>query len=120
MAAGRWSCFNSCGYLQVQLRQSSNIEAVAVSTKSNSLQNFTIFVIELLEDDKALYKPCSTFEGLFESSPAVFLCNGGRGHLGEFVYVLDNRGEQEYLSLCEVQVFELRGEELGNLVSSQA
>ena len=78
---------------------------MAVTIKSNTFQNFTIFVIELLEDNKALYKPCSSFEGAFEESPAVFLCNERKGHFGEFVYIKDNRGEQEYLSLCEVQVF---------------
>ena len=98
---------------QVQLKISSNIEAVAVTINSNIFQNFTIFVIELLEDSKALYKPCSKFDGVFVEPRAVFLCNDGRGHFGDFVYIKDDRGVQEYLSLCEVQVFPFRSEEPG-------
>ena len=35
----------------------------------------------------------------------MFLCNNGDGHKGQFVYIKDEREEQEYLGLCEVQVF---------------
>ena len=93
---------------QVQLRAPVNIEAVAVSIQSDSFQHFTIFVIELLKNNKALYKPCSEFEGIFEEPRAVFLCNEGMGHSGEFVYIRDDRVDEEYLSLCEVQVFPFR------------
>ena len=96
---------------QVQLKAPVNIEAVAVAINSETFQHFTIFVIELLEESKALYKPCSKFEGLFEEPRAVFLCNGGKGHFGEFVYIKDDREEQEYLGLCEVQVFPFRSED---------
>ena len=88
-----------------------NIEAIAISMSSDSFQHFTIFVIELLEGNKALYKPCSKFEGFFTEPRAVFLCNEGNGHVGEFVYIKDDREEQEYLSLCEVQVFPFRSED---------
>ena len=37
----------------------------------------------------------------------MFLCNQGEGHTGEFVYVRDDREEEDYLGLCEVQVFPL-------------
>lgn len=90
---------------QVHLSHPSNIEAVAVAISPGSFQKFTIFVIELLEGNKALYKPCSKFEGTFESARAVFLCNDGQGHPGQFVYIRDDREEQEYFGLCEVQVF---------------
>ena len=93
---------------QVQLRAPVNIEAVAVSIQSDSFQHFTIFVIELLKNNKALYKPCSEFEGIFEEPRAVCLCNEGMGHSGEFVYIRDDRVDEEYLSLCEVQVFPFR------------
>ena len=73
------------GSHQVQLRAPVNIEAIAVSMNSDTVQHFTIFVIELLQGTKALYKPCSKFEGFFTEPRAVFLCNGGIGHLGEFV-----------------------------------
>ena len=70
-------------------------------------------MIELLEDSKALYKPCSKFDGVFVEPHAVFICNDGRGHFGDFVYIKDDRGVQEYLSLCEVQVFPFRSENQG-------
>ena len=53
-----------------------------------------------------MYKPCSKFEGKFETKKAVFLCNDGLGHPGQFVYIRDDREEQEYFGLCEVEVFE--------------
>jgi len=63
---------------------------------------------ELLEGNKAMYKPCSKFDGKFETKKAVFLCNDGLGHPGQFVYIRDDREEQEYFGLCEVEVFEYR------------
>jgi hypothetical protein len=55
-----------------------------------------------------MYKPCSKFDGKFETKKAVFLCNDGLGHPGQFVYIRDDREEQEYFGLCEVEVFEYR------------
>ena len=46
----------------------------------------------------------------------MFLCNGGKGHSGEFVYIRDDRevtASVEYFSLCEVQIFGMEGK-LGN------
>ena len=43
----------------------------------------------------------------------MFLCNGGKGYRGEFVYIRDDREARvgvEYFSLCEVRVFGLQGE----------
>ena len=65
-----------------------------------------LLISELLEGNKAMYKPCSKFEGKFETKKAVFLCNDGLGHPGQFVYIRDDREEQEYFGLCEVEVFE--------------
>ena len=77
------------------------------------------------QGNKALYKPCATWRGEFEEAVAVFLCNDGDGHRwvilvifdvveassssfvffrGEFVYIRDDREQQEYFGLCEVQV----------------
>ena len=72
-----------------------------------AFQKFTIFVIELLEGNKAMYKPCSKFEGKFTTPKAVFLCNDGLGHQGQFVYIRDDREEPDYFGLCEVQVFQI-------------
>ena len=45
----------------------------------------------------------------------MFLCNGGKGHSGEFVYIRDDRevtASVEYFSLCEVQIFGMEGKSL--------
>ena len=55
-----------------------------------------------------MYKPCSKFVGKFDAKKAVFLCNDGLGHPGQFVYIRDEREEQEYFGLCEVEVFQLK------------
>ena len=94
------------------------IQSVAVTISPGSYQHFTIFVIELLEGNKAMYKPCSKFEGKFESKKAVFLCNDGLGHPGQFVYIRDDREEQEYFGLCEVEVFEFDSKKLNKRKSS--
>ena len=42
----------------------------------------------------------------------MFLCNGGKGYRGEFVYIRDDREAGvgvEYFSLCEVRVFGPQG-----------
>ena len=114
---------------QVHLGDAVTIQSVAVTISPGSYQHFTIFVIgwfhrtihlndqctpppfaELLEGNKAMYKPCSKFEGKFEEKKAVFLCNDGDGHPGQFVYIRDDREEQEYFGLCEVEVFQFQSE----------
>ena len=85
-----------------------NVQSVAITLSPGSYQKFTIFIIQLLEGNKAMYKPCSKFDGKFETKKAVFLCNDGLGHPGQFVYIRDDRKEQEYFGLCEVEVFECR------------
>ncbi len=74
---------------------------------------------ELLEGNKALYKPCSKFDGAFTERRAAFLCGGEAssqssqsssssemGLAGQFVYVRDDREEEEdHFGLCEVEVF---------------
>ena len=39
---------------------------MAVTMSPGSYQHFTIFVVELLEGNKAMYKPCAKFEGRFQ------------------------------------------------------
>jgi len=89
---------------QIQI-EATVVQSVAVAISPGSFQHFTIFVIELMEGNKALYKPCATWRGEFEETVAVFLCNDGDGHRGEFVYIRDDREQQEYFGLCEVQVY---------------
>ena len=114
-------------YFQVELISSTIVESVAITINSETFQHFTIFVIELLLGNTALYKPCSKFEvhqhptrkiftiyfllklnvqGYFKVPRAIFLCNDGDGHQGQFIYIKDERDGQEYLGLCEVEVFE--------------
>jgi hypothetical protein len=77
---------------QIQIKNTI-VDSVAVAISPGSFQHFTIFVIELLEGSKALYKPCSSFKGTFDETVAVFLCNDGDGHKGEFVYIRDDRAD---------------------------
>ena len=74
-------------------------------SENSIFDEIVFFFAELLEGNKAMYKPCSKFEGKFEAPKAVFLCNDGLGHPGQFVYIRDDRDEQEYFGLCEVEVF---------------
>ncbi|XP_069182423.1 uncharacterized protein [Procambarus clarkii] len=93
---------------QVHLGHKFNVISVGVTISPGSMQEFTIYVIELLTDNKALYKPCTTFKGVFQTHKALFQCNDGLGHPGQFVYIRDDREEQEYFGLCEVEVFAFR------------
>ena len=54
-------------------------------------------------------------QGYFSEPRAMFLCNDGAGHTGQFVYIKDEREEQEYLGLCEVQVFPVQSK--SNVIS---
>ncbi|KAK4294511.1 hypothetical protein Pmani_032873, partial [Petrolisthes manimaculis] len=92
----------------VHLGHKFTVLSVGVTISPGSPQEFTIFVIELLTDNKALYKPCATFQGVFQTHKAMFQCNGGVGHTGQFVYIRDDRDEHEYFGLCEVEVFAFR------------
>lgn len=49
------------------------------------------------------------FQGVFQTHKAIFHCNDGLGHPGQFVYIRDDRQEEEYFGLCEVEVFAFRG-----------
>ena len=75
----------------------------------DTYQEFTIFVIQLLSKSEALYKPCATFKGRFQNPRILFPCNDGLGHQGRYVYIRDDRRDQDYFSLCEVEVFTHRG-----------
>ena len=37
------------------------------------------------------------------------MCNENEGHMGQFVYIRDDREDKEYFGLCEVEVFEHKG-----------
>ncbi|GLH02722.1 Sushi, von Willebrand factor type A, EGF and pentraxin domain-containing protein 1 [Gryllus bimaculatus] len=68
-------------------------------------QEFTIFVIQLLSKSEALYKPCYTFKGRFQMPRILFSCHDGQGHQGRYIYIRDDRRDQDYFALCEVEVF---------------
>ena len=56
-------------------------------------------------------------QGYFSEPRAMFLCNDGAGHTGQFVYIKDEREEQEYLGICEVQVFPVQSKFTFNVIS---
>ena len=80
-----------------------------VTSSPGLVQHLTVFVIQLMEGNTALYKPCSASIGEVLESAVLFTCNGGEGHRGEFVYVRDEREGEEHFSLCEVMVFAALG-----------
>ena len=80
-----------------------------------AFQKFAIFVVEILDGNTAEYKPCAQFEGRFTEQLAKFECNDGKGQLGQFVYIRDDRVDGEYFGLCEVQVFEKQGNHVENI-----
>ena len=88
----------------MKLPSAERIQKVSVTIKSKNRQHFSIFVIELLDGNNALYKPCSEFEGYFKEPRVMFDCNEGKGHFGDFVYIRDDRSEHEHFGLCEVEV----------------
>ena len=80
-----------------------------ITLSPDLVQHLTVFVIQLMEGNTALYKPCSALHGKALESAVLFICNGGKGHRGEFVYVRDEREGEEHFSLCEVMVFAALG-----------
>ncbi|XP_059089371.1 uncharacterized protein LOC131885361 isoform X1 [Tigriopus californicus] len=94
---------------KVHLIGTPPIGAVAVTISPGTFQQFTIFVVELMDGNKAMYKPCAKFEGKFQDQKALFNCNDNEGHTGQFVYIRDDRKDKEYFGLCEVEVFEHKG-----------
>ncbi|KAJ9579390.1 hypothetical protein L9F63_024503 [Diploptera punctata] len=79
---------------------------------ADTYQEFTIFIIQLLSKSEALYKPCATFKGRFQNPRILFTCNEGQGHRGRYVYIRDDRRDQDYFGLCEVEVFAYRDESI--------
>ncbi|PNF36402.1 hypothetical protein B7P43_G16823, partial [Cryptotermes secundus] len=97
---------------QVDLGTDHHVGSVALIINKDSYQEFTIFVIQLLSKSEALYKPCATFKGRFQNPRVLFSCNDGLGHQGRYVYIRDDRRDQDYFSLCEVEVFAYRDESI--------
>ena len=95
---------------QVQISR-SQVHSVGLVLPVNTSLHLSIFVIELLQGDKASYKPCSSFSDLTTSPYVVFTCNQDRGLLGEFIYIRDERREEEPLTLCEVEIFSVVDED---------
>lgn len=89
---------------QVKLAAAELVQRVAVTIEADTRQHFSIFVIELLGGNNALYKPCSEFDGFLHAPRVMFECNEGKGHFGDFVYIRDERAEHAHFGLCEVEV----------------
>ena len=84
------------------------IHSIALDLPINTWQHFSIFVIQLLEGNQAMYKPCTSFNNITLDSYIMFECNSEseEGLLGEFIYIRDERVDvEEVLKICEVQIF---------------
>ena len=98
----------SVRWWQVQIKQTL-VQQIGLVLPVNSYQHFSIFVIQLLEGNQAMYKPCSSFKNITIDSYVVFKCDNV-GLLGEFIYIRDERPDKnEDFSLCEVQIFSNEG-----------
>ena len=86
---------------QVQLQNHPVVERVWVTMSPGAYQKFAIFVVEILDGNTAEYKPCAQFEGRFHEQLVRFECNEGRGQLGQFVYIRDDRVDREYFGLID-------------------
>ena len=71
---------------QVQIKQ-SKVNKVGLNLPQNTRQHFSIFVIQLLEGNQAMYKPCSSFNDMTLDSFVIFGCKSedNQGLLGEFI-----------------------------------
>ena len=96
---------------QVQIKQ-SRVNRIGLNLPQKTQQHFSIFVIQLLEGNQAMYKPCSSFKDFTLDSFVLFECNSedNQGLVGEFIYIRDERTDtnQEF-KLCEVQIFSKEG-----------
>ena len=99
----------SVRWWQVQIEQNW-VQKVGLVLPENTQQHLSIFVIQLLENNQAMYKPCSSFNNVTLDAYVMFDCNSDTGLLGEFIYIRDERPEQNLdFKLCEVQIFSLEG-----------
>ena len=96
---------------QVQIKQ-SKVNKIGLNLPPKTQQHFSIFVIQLLEGNQAMFKPCSSFNDLTLDSFVMFECNSedNEGLLGEFIYIRDERTDENLeFKLCEVQIFSKEG-----------
>ena len=106
------SCAISSGgsrWWQVQIKQ-SKVNNIALNQPKNTHQHLSIFVIQLLEGNQAMYKPCSSFNNVTQDSYIMFDCNSEDGLLGEFIYIRDEREDENLqFTLCDVKIFSNEG-----------
>ena len=106
------TCATSKGsvrWWQVQIKQSW-VHSIAITLPHLSHQHFSIFIIQLLDGNQAMYKPRSAFNSNSTEQTVLFECNGENGLLGEFVYIRDERPEEDKeFKLCEVQIISQQG-----------
>ena len=88
-----------------------------MTTPASSVQSVSVFLIELLPGTRAEYKQCPPAAHHqdhhhlqdHQQGLAQFDC---QNQTGEFVYIRDNRQEEQHLAICEVQVIPRSGEML--------
>ena len=100
---------------QVQI-DSSEVETIfMMTTPASSVQSVSVFLIELLPGTRAEYKQCPPaahhhhhhhHQDHHQQGLAQFDC---QNQTGEFVYIRDNRQEEQHLAICEVQVIPRSG-----------
>ena len=96
---------------QVQIKQ-SKVTKIGLNLPLNTQQHLSIFVIQLLEGNQAMYKPCSSFNNITLDSFVMFECDSqdNQGLLGEYIYIRDERTDKnQEFKLCEVQIFSKEG-----------
>jgi len=94
---------------QVALRKKASVRTVRIVTEGQ-VPALTVFVIELLEGNRTLYKPCGRHLGSHEGEGEV-TC-GPADSAGHFLFLRDDRKAEEEFKLCEVIVFGAGGGEL--------
>lgn len=70
----------------------------------NTRQELTVSVISQ-EGNKAVFNRCASFSGKFSTQTVILTCDEGRGIVGQYVDIKDQRIDIDYFSLCEVEIF---------------
>ncbi|CAN8000951.1 unnamed protein product, partial [Ixodes hexagonus] len=94
---------------RVDLGAAYHVLSVAITVPHvNSRQDLVVSVISY-EGNKATFNRCAAFSGKFSTQTVILMCDEGKGIVGQFIDVTDKRKDPDYFSLCEVEVYVLRG-----------
>lgn len=94
---------------RIDLGAAYHVLSVAITLPHvNYRQDLLVSVISY-EGSKAVFNRCAAFSGKFSSQTVVLMCDEGKGIIGQYVDIADKRKDPEYFSLCEVEIYVLRG-----------